>query len=250
MVGHRSWYRIVLVVLCLTCITLACNLGDSPGDSAVDPQAPLVLLLAPVNGSVIAEGATIALHAIAQDMLAGVARIEFRANEFPVGEVLSDSPGGQPSLDAIVQWTATGTTGHLITVEAFRADGASLGFRDVVVRVVDQPRGQVAESDGTSPTAPTAAPAPTEPASPPTLEIPLTGVTAQINTPELNVRQGPGTNYPTVGTLRQGEQVQIVGRNTDSTWWAIAYSSGIAWVFAELTIPDGDVSQVPLVAAP
>jgi uncharacterized protein YraI len=66
----------------------------------------------------------------------------------------------------------------------------------------------------------------------------------------LNVRQGPDTRYPTVGTLPQGEQVQILGRNEDSTWWAVSFGGGTAWVFAELVTVEGDVSQVPVLPAP
>jgi uncharacterized protein YraI len=64
------------------------------------------------------------------------------------------------------------------------------------------------------------------------------------------VRQGPGTNYPTVGSLAQGDTAPIVGRNADSSWLAISFSGGTAWVFAGLITVEGDVSQLPLVAPP
>jgi hypothetical protein len=73
---------------------------------------------------------------------------------------------------------------------------------------------------------------------------------ARSNVPNLNVRQGPGTSYPAVGTLQQGGTVPVVGRNSDSTWWAVTFSGGTAWVFAGLTTVDGNTSGLPLVAAP
>jgi uncharacterized protein YraI len=51
-----------------------------------------------------------------------------------------------------------------------------------------------------------------------------------------------------VGYLAYGEQVQIVGRNTDSSWWAIPFEGGTAWILSEFTSVDGDTSQVPLAA--
>ena len=78
----------------------------------------------------------------------------------------------------------------------------------------------------------------------------LTGPLARVNSDNLYVRQGPGTNYPQVGALAQGDRVPIVGHNADFTWWAVSYGSGTGWVFASLVIVEGDTSQVPLVAAP
>jgi uncharacterized protein YraI len=66
----------------------------------------------------------------------------------------------------------------------------------------------------------------------------------------LNVRQGPGTNYPAVNTLSQGDQVTVIGRNADSTWLAISFGGGAAWVIAESVSFEGDISQLPLVDAP
>lgn len=268
----RHTRQMLIVLLLLAVATLACSLTttseDEPDVEAIQTE-PLVLLLAPINGSTYAEGAQIELHAIAQDSV-GVARIEFRVDEAPVGEVKAEQASGQESLEGVVSWIATGQTGHLITVEAFRADGASLGFRDSGIKVVSQsavqvPIGSTEISASPSPAVtgspalvqtaaanPTQALAQVTATTPPATEnVPSSGKpTAQVNAETLNVRQGPGTNYPTVGTLSQGDRVEIVGRNADSTWWAINFSSGTAWIFAALVTPQGNLSQVPLVAAP
>lgn len=263
---YLSVLSVSLVITALASAVLACNLSRLDGDdSAADAdERPLIALLAPVNGSVYAEGAIVHLYAIAQEPVTGVARIEFRVDDAPVGEVVAAQPEGQTSLDGIVQWTATGRTGHLITAEGFRANGSSLGLSDAAVRVVGRPAEQATASaldtgqpspEATSPPPPdlpdpepTSEPAPAEPQQPaaPVAE----GVPARVTTPDLNVRQGPGTAYPSVGTLPEGETITIIGRNADSSWWAISYQGGSAWVFAGLTAPQGDVSNVPLVAAP
>ncbi len=271
---HGSWRVWGMVITMLVLASMACSLStDSSGTTTEDIESrPLVALIAPVNGSTYAEGASVQLYAIAQDSFAGVTRIEFRVDDVQVGEITSPQPEGQDSLEGTVEWTATGRTGHLITVEGFRANGSSLGLSDAAVKVVARPAEQATANalaltatpaDNTPPPAPdlpspepttdttaaqpTAAPQPTQA---PAVQNPGSGVPATVNTGELYVRQGPGTAYPTVGTLNLGDTIQIVGRNADSSWWAISYESGTAWVFAGLTAPQGDVGEVPLVAAP
>jgi hypothetical protein len=254
--------RLVVILTMLALASLACSLGMANNEKSAEEitNQPLVLLVAPVNASVYAEGVDVALHAVVQDSGAGVTRIEFRVDDVPVDEVTAAQAGGQPSLDGIVSWGAAGQSGHLITVEGFRADGSSLGVDDVSVQVVQAPGAQpvqpAAETspDEAGPSTEETAP-PAEQAAPADSAAPPPaggggGPVARVNVGNLNVRQGPGTTYPTVGTLAQGEAPDIVGRNEDSTWWAISFGGGTAWVFSDLVTVEGDVSQVPLVAAP
>jgi hypothetical protein len=262
MIRHRQGYWVFWSLAWLAAAALACSLGNAADNAAQSIQSkPLVVILAPANGSTYAEGVQVELHAIAQDAGPGVARIQFRVDDNSVAEVSASDPNGQPSLDARASWVAADKRSHLITVEAFRADGSSVGLSDVAVKVTDAPTAQLpggttlpasaggAQPSGGTPSTPvpTLTPAPILPTS--TSSTPLTGPIARA-IGDLNVRQGPATTYPTVGTLAPGEAVQIVGRSADWNWWAIAYSGGAAWVFAGLTTTEGDVSQVPLVAAP
>jgi len=140
MAGYRQ--PLMLCLLLLVVAGLACTLENATGGSQVSPDLqtrPLVVILAPVNASVYAEGTVVQLHAIAQDSLAGVARLEFRMDDLLVGEARSDAPNGQPSLEAQTTWTAADQRGHVLTVEAFRANGSSLGSADVTLKVTGQP---------------------------------------------------------------------------------------------------------------
>ena len=133
-----GWW--VSAVILVSCLGVACNLTTHPAPDVSSLQdQPLVLVLAPVNQSVFAEGAQVQLHAIAQDIAGMVARLEFRVDMVAVGEVTANDPGGQASLIGLVSWTATEPRKHLLTVEAFRPDGSSLGFQDVVLEVVPAP---------------------------------------------------------------------------------------------------------------
>ncbi|RLT36440.1 MAG: hypothetical protein DWI57_14875 [Chloroflexi bacterium] len=52
----------------------------------------------------------------------------------------------------------------------------------------------------------------------------------------LNLRSGPGTLYPVVGSLAADESVAIVGVSPDRTWWQVAVtaqSEATAWVIAD-----------------
>ncbi len=119
---------------------LGCTLGRAAqGDAGQIETRPLVLVLAPINGSVFAEGAQVQLYATALDPGGHAARIEFRIDDVPVGEAEAPISGGQDAFLARAEWTASDKRGHLLTVEAFRADGSSMGLSDVTLHVTDQP---------------------------------------------------------------------------------------------------------------
>lgn len=145
--ASRSRLYGMLVMISLVLASLACNLGFS---SETQPAAktmqarPLVLVLAPINNSIYAEGTPIQFHAIAQDTLAGVARIEFRLNDIQqIGDRTAQNPAGDPSLEGQITWQAAGKQAHQVIVEAFRADGSSLGESSVRITVTDAPTAAV-----------------------------------------------------------------------------------------------------------
>ncbi|MFN2201772.1 MAG: META domain-containing protein [Caldilineaceae bacterium] len=55
----------------------------------------------------------------------------------------------------------------------------------------------------------------------------------------VNVRSGPGVNFPVVGSAAFNDEGKIVGRSADSRWWAVAAPSlpgGMGWVSADFVI--------------
>lgn len=67
---------------------------------------------------------------------------------------------------------------------------------------------------------------------------------------QINVRSGPGTDYPKIGVLLNRQQVPALGRLPGGTWIKIVYQgveSGVGWVYAPLTQVFG---ELPIVAAP
>ena len=68
----------------------------------------------------------------------------------------------------------------------------------------------------------------------------------------LNIRSGPGTNFPVVAAARQGDSGTIVGRSEDGRWWAVdapALPGGMGWVSADFVLVT-NAEAVPVIASP
>lgn len=65
----------------------------------------------------------------------------------------------------------------------------------------------------------------------------------------INVRGGPGTNYPIVGALQPGERALITGQNEAGDWWQIQLDGDSGWVLGQLVTAE-NVTDVPVVEAP
>jgi uncharacterized protein YraI len=63
----------------------------------------------------------------------------------------------------------------------------------------------------------------------------------------INMRTGPGTNWPTVSNLDTGVSAKVTGHNGDKSWWQLNDS---AWVSASLTTTSGDCSAIPVAGFP
>ena len=102
-----------------------------------------------------------------------------------------------------------------------------------------------APSEGSSPT-----PVPPEVVVP----TPAPGVASVTANIAINVRSGPGTNYPVYGGAPQGAQAEVIGVSPDGGWWNISVQTdmipaGNAWVSAEY-VTAHNTENVPVVPAP
>lgn len=56
---------------------------------------------------------------------------------------------------------------------------------------------------------------------------------------ELNLRMGPGLNYPVIGRVKSGTQFSVQGRSSDAAWLQVTAPDGqIFWIFAETVESD------------
>jgi uncharacterized protein YraI len=104
-----------------------------------------------------------------------------------------------------------------------------------------------------APTAEAAAPAQpdatTEPAAAeqPTAEPPTATpntVTRLTANQTVNVRRGPGTNYPVIGRLTAGQAFAVTGKNPRGDWYQFDFDGQPAWVIANLVSVSGDPAAV------
>jgi uncharacterized protein YraI len=76
-------------------------------------------------------------------------------------------------------------------------------------------------------------------------------VPVTVNVASLNVRGGPGTAYPVVTVLHDGDQATALGRDAGGTWYQVQLAGGTnGWVSASYVQPGGDISVLPQAQTP
>ena len=95
-----------------------------------------------------------------------------------------------------------------------------------------------------SPQAPESSPPPT----------PSPGAPSGTTTTAVNVRSGPGTNYPVLVVAPAGSSGEITGKSADGNWWQVKISTkyspdGLGWIAAGYGFTQ-NTENVPVVAAP
>lgn len=71
---------------------------------------------------------------------------------------------------------------------------------------------------------------------------------AYVRVYQLNFRNGPGLSFPIVDRLPRGTQVDLLGRNTDSSWVMVELDRGeVAWVYAYYLRTRYPIDDLPLI---
>ncbi|MCA9907046.1 MAG: serine hydrolase [Anaerolineae bacterium] len=81
----------------------------------------------------------------------------------------------------------------------------------------------------------------------PTLNARVTGVTQG----EINIRYGPGVEYPRVGVAQAGETYEVTAWHSQLPWVQIAYAAspnGLGWVQVDLLSYSGDRFSLPAIS--
>lgn len=250
---------LVVVYLVLALAAMACNLSSlGGGNDQQQPghaDAPVVEIRVPANNTPFAEGTRVIIQAVANDAGAGVSRVELLVDDVPAGSSNAPAAQGQPAYVANLEWVAQGIGLHSITVVAYRADNTASAPATINVSVVaGQPPTQPPTATPT--TAPTVEatqpPAGGAEQQQPTAVPPSATPSAPrgVTTIGLNVRSGPSTLYPVIGAFLAGSDVELVGRNQDSSWWVVPFGSRQGWISAQFVTATGDTASLPVVQAP
>jgi uncharacterized protein YraI len=233
----------------LMAAVMACGIG-SPGAMA----NPAVAITFPQADSTLSLGEQIVVKSTASNPK-GVAGVELRVD----GQVVNSQVVAPPatSYEAGQPWTPATAGSHIIEVRAYGVDNAVSVSSQVIVTVAQSTPlagGQLSSPLGTITPAATGTPTVS-----PTLSTAdaLSGagggpaVTAKV---ALNVRAGPGVNYPVIGGLPAGQSAVITGKSGDGLWWQIVFpanSTSRGWVSAQPQYSTGgNTGNVAVVAAP
>lgn len=73
-----------------------------------------------------------------------------------------------------------------------------------------------------------------------------TGVTATTLPYGLNLRAGPGTNFPILTALFRGTTVPVIGRTSTSRWIQVIFRDTTGWLSTPYTTVHGDLNSVPV----
>lgn len=86
--------------------------------------------------------------------------------------------------------------------------------------------------------------------APPEFEPPeLIGFILTIQVPA-NCRQGPGVVYPVVNSALAGEQIEVLGKSADGTWWYSKVDNDQCFISNIAGTPTGDLNSLPVIPAP
>jgi len=69
-----------------------------------------------------------------------------------------------------------------------------------------------------------------------------------VNSSFLNVRSGPGIQYPALITVVGGTELPVLARASDNVWFQVSTVIGVGWVNVQYTVPRGSFENVPVVS--
>jgi len=249
--------RRYLTNLCLTLgLFLTVTACGAATETADLPDKPVANITAPTNNQRLDVGQEVLVKFGATDV-EGIVQMEVTINGEPVYVETLD-----PAVNAFVAdytWTPEKTGSYIIQAVAFSIDGDSSDPVQKVVTVTEPgaappPTEPPAEQSSGQPTS-----TPTPPLLPtytPTSESGSTGdqvnltamATALIS---LNVRTGPGTAFPVIGRLPDGDSAEIVGQDEGGYWWQIVFpgENNVGWIAAGGDFSTAvNIDGVPIVA--
>jgi hypothetical protein len=236
-------HRLFIVFALLTLPALACSIGggatsadvtqsSGPTDMPTSGDPPKVAIEAPPDHAqaVVNQSFTVQVHAT--DAY-GVTRIVMSES----GRLVAIQPLPSPDTDAkaLLSFRPTNIGPVTLQVVAYRGNNVPSAPVNITIDVV------VDQAHLTNPNALDA-----------TSGV-AAGAICAIKTTvgKLNLRSGPGTNYNSLAQLNLAEDLNVIGRNTDSTWFQVKRTSNnaIGWVSASYTAPNDGCDRAPVVTA-
>ncbi len=216
-------YLISLLFVFLT----ACNLNLQYR------SVPQAWIDAPLNGMVLPLAAyDIVAHASDPT---GISQIEVSVD----GSVVGMIPGSGVLFTGTQAWTPPAPGEYMIRARGMNSGGDWSEYAEAKITVQGEVVSTLPPVTATLTSTPTSALTATP--SIPTLILNKNG----------NCRRGPGQVYEVLTSLLAGQQVPIVGRNEDETWWFVRIPTGeLCWISRVTGDAQGNTSIVPVESAP
>ncbi len=234
-----SWRTLAFLVLLIVPV-LACNLSSQTNNPAATPSQqaiattlagapPQVVIEAPANGSQVVVQKPFKVQVHATDSV-GITRVEMRES----GRVVVSQPSPDPKPDLSVQLTYVPVNTGPLTLEVIAYGQSTVSSPAALNLEVVASDADLKNPGSFDPTTGAAA-------------GPICTVRPTL---PLSLRVGPGVNYRLLLTLRTGEDLVVIGRNADTSWYQVKRSDAtIGWVSAPYVSVDGDCSKAPVATA-
>jgi uncharacterized protein YraI len=251
MLRHKRWMWMECAAVLVLALLVGCGGNGKPEPTAVsDAQPPTVNILTPSDQALLPAGQAVQISITAIDDRA-IARLELYVDNSLIESRVAPAGSVLTTMSEQFAWSASIVGSHTLQARAYDSTG-QMGASRIVGVQVQIPGAATAAPGGSPQPQPTSAPTevaptplPTAPPAPPTAELPM--VRANLNA---NVRSGPGTNYPVVGSMAGGEGAMVTGRNLDSSWWQISFQGGTAWIANSVVTANAAAATAPVVSAP
>ncbi len=241
---HRPKFFFLLALSFVLLLT-ACTHSKLPtGGSAI-------VIESPAPGSAVFSNDTIDVKVKAA-CGSGVERVELWVNGAAIGR--ADAPQGSypKELPVTFKWMPTSAGTYSLEARGYCHDGTQPSPFPLVISVA--PKTAEASPTPAPPTStpPAAAAATKEPTATKKPDTPVPSVPSLVAAVDLNVRTGPGTDYPKVGVLQKGNSAVITGKDPTGAWWQIEFPADTGrrgWVAAAYVSPSNvenvQVADVP-----
>ncbi|MFW5771910.1 MAG: SH3 domain-containing protein [Phototrophicaceae bacterium] len=236
---HRT--RFLALVLFGTILLAGCNLttaGDptpQPTEGQTPTGRPTVEILSPREGEEKVVNEPVIVSVRVSDSV-GVTSVQLSANGQTVRTQAVDTSAAATS-QVLLDYTPRSQGAVALRVVAFRGTVASEPA-EVNITV----RSTQAQVTATSvPGGPGSGLPDIDPNDPTCRALVNTG---------LNFRNGPGTSFDVIRTLRPGEVLPIIGRLPDNSWWQLRSGVTTGWVSASFVTVYGICTGLPIIGPP
>lgn len=234
--------------------------SPSPGQASENPSRIYTLMSSassdgsvwyqvdiPELGAVWIEGSKAQLRPYACQMTAVVMLGTARPNMGPDG---SGTLTGQVALPPGAEAYLLDAQGAFFKIELADGNTGWLRQEEVAVRSASVTSAYCATGgvDSGMTAAPSAsADAPSADRPPGSTQPLVSSARVIVNTPFLNIRSGPGSQFPVITSVPGGTVLDVTGFAPDGVWYRVSGSFGMGWLDSNFAILRGDGSRLPVV---